>query len=56
MAKKQKFGEEAKSKKGTQRKMAKVIISTKNKSGKYSYKETMLDQDRVSDFLSKNKS
>lgn len=56
MAKKQKFGEEAKSQKGSQRKMAKVIISTMNKSGKYSYKETMLDQDKVSDFLKQHKS
>ena len=56
MAKKQVFGEEAKSLRESQRKMAKVIIATKNERGKYAYKETMMDQDKVSDFISKNKS
>lgn len=55
MAKKQVFGEEAKSLRENQRKMAKVIISTKNNRGKYSYRETMMDQDKVNDFISKNK-
>jgi hypothetical protein len=55
MAKKQVFGDEAKSLKSAHRKMAKVIISTKNARGKYSYKETMIDQDSVSDFIQKNK-
>jgi hypothetical protein len=56
MAKKQVFGEEAKSMKGAHRRMAKVIISTKNERGKYAFKETMVDQDSVQDFLQKNKS
>ncbi|MCC5904746.1 MAG: DUF4295 family protein [Balneolaceae bacterium] len=55
MAKKQVFGEEAKSLKFAHRKMAKVIISTKNERGKYSFKETMVDQDNVTDFINKNK-
>jgi hypothetical protein len=56
MAKKQAFGEEAQALKQAQRKMAKVIISTKNARGKYAFRETMMDQDDVSDFLKKNKS
>lgn len=55
MAKKQVFGDEAKSLKSAHRKMAKVIISSKNSRGKYSYKETMIDQESVSDFIQKNK-
>ena len=55
MAKKQVFGEEAKSLKFAHRKMAKVIISSKNERGKYSFKETMVDQDNVTNFINKNK-
>ncbi|WP_083750181.1 DUF4295 family protein [Rhodohalobacter halophilus] len=55
MAKKQAFGEEALALKQSQRKMAKVIISTKNERGKYAFRETMMDQDDVKDFISKNK-
>ncbi len=56
MAKRQVFGEEAKSLKSSHRKMAKVIISTKNTRGKYAFRETMVDQESVQDFLKKNKS
>lgn len=56
MAKKQAFGEEAQALKASHRKMAKVIISTKNARGKYAFRETMIDQDGVKDFLQKNKS
>lgn len=56
MAKKQVFGEEAKTLRESQRKMAKVIISTKNERGKYAFRETMMDQDKVSEFINKNKS
>ncbi|HLR90690.1 MAG TPA: DUF4295 family protein [Balneolaceae bacterium] len=56
MAKKQKFGDDSKAQKGAHRKMAKVIISKKNDKGKYFYKETMLDQDKVNDYISKHKS
>ncbi|MCG2587169.1 MAG: DUF4295 domain-containing protein [Bacteroidetes bacterium] len=56
MAKRQVFGEEAKSLKQTHRKMAKVIISTKNERGKYAFKETIIDQDDVTDYIQRNKS
>jgi hypothetical protein len=55
MAKKQAFGEEAQALKQAQRKMAKVIISTRNERGKYSFRETMVDHDSVKDFIQKNK-
>lgn len=55
MAKKQAFGKEAQALKNSQRKMAKVIIAAKNERGKYAYKETMVDQDSVREFLQKNK-
>ncbi|RNC83079.1 MAG: DUF4295 domain-containing protein [Balneola sp.] len=55
MAKKQVFGSEALQARASQRRMAKVIISTKNDSGKYSYREAMVDQDQVKDFIQKNK-
>ena len=53
MAKKQVFGPEALQQKASARKMAKVVVSTKNESGKYSYKEVMIDQENVAEFLSK---
>lgn len=55
MAKKQSFGSDAQMRKGTHRKMAKVVISTKNNSGKFAYKEAMVDQDAVKDFIQQNK-
>lgn len=55
MAKKQVFGEDAKSMKGSHRKMAKVIISTKNERGKYAFRERMIDQGDVNNFIQKNK-
>ena len=55
MAKKQVFGSEALAARASARKMAKVVISTKNEKGKYSYQETMVDQDNVKDFIAKNK-
>ncbi len=55
MAKKQAFGEDAQALKASQRKMAKVIISTKNARGKFAFRETMVDQDTVKDFIQKNK-
>ena len=56
MAKKQVFGSEALQQIASARKMAEVVVSTKNDSGKYSYKEVMIDQENVAEFLSKNKS
>ena len=55
MAKKQAFGEEAQAMKASQRKMAKVVIAKKGDHGKYNYRETMMDQESVSDFIQKNK-
>lgn len=55
MAKKQVFGDEAQRKKGTHRKMAKVIISAKSTRGKYAFKEAMVDQEDVNTFIQKNK-
>ncbi|WP_018128033.1 DUF4295 family protein [Balneola vulgaris] len=55
MAKKQTFGSDALAAKAAARKMAKVIISTKNESGKYSYRETMIDQENVQDFIKSRK-
>ncbi|MDR9417627.1 DUF4295 family protein [Gracilimonas sp.] len=56
MAKKQAFGQEALQAKAAHRKMAKVIISTKNDKGKYAYKEVMMDQDDVKEYIQQNKS
>lgn len=56
MAKKQAFGQEALQQKQAHRRMAKVIISKENARGKYAFKEAMVDQDNVQDFISKNKS
>ncbi|MDZ7691883.1 MAG: DUF4295 family protein [Balneolaceae bacterium] len=55
MAKKQVFGEEAQKLKGAHRKMAKVIISTKSTRGKYAFKEAMVDEENVREFISANK-
>jgi hypothetical protein len=56
MAKKQVFGEDAQKRKGSHRKMAKVIISTKLGNNKFAYKESMIDQDKVKEFINENKS
>lgn len=48
-------GLEALKAKAAQRKMAKVIISTKNDKGKYAYKEVMVDQENVQEFIQQNK-
>ncbi len=56
MAKQQAFGEQAKKIKAAQRKMAKVIIATKNERGKFAYKETMVDQEDAREFIKKQKS
>jgi len=55
MAKRQAFGEDARALKDAQRKMAKVIIASKNERGKYAYKEVMMSQDDVKDYIQKNK-
>ncbi|MEX0719702.1 MAG: DUF4295 family protein [Balneolaceae bacterium] len=55
MAKKQSFGSQALQAKAAHRRMAKVIISTKNEKGKYAYKEVMIDQENVKNFIQQNK-
>lgn len=55
MAKKQTFGADALQKKSEHRRMAKVIISTKSTRNKYAFKESMVEQDDVQNFISKNK-
>ncbi|MEX2586212.1 MAG: DUF4295 family protein [Balneolaceae bacterium] len=56
MAKKQAFGEQAQHMRESHRKMAKVIIATRNNKGKFSYKEAMVDQENAKDFIQQNKS
>ena len=55
MAKKQAFGDEAQALKEAQRKMAKVIIAKKNERGKYAYKEVMMDQENVKEYIQNSK-
>lgn len=55
MAKKQAFGEEAQALKESQRKMAKVIVATLNDRGKYAYREMMMDQSDVQDYIKKTR-
>ncbi len=55
MAKKQSFGTEALQQKAAHRRMAKVVISTKNDKGKYAYKEAIIDQDDVKEFIQQHK-
>lgn len=55
MAKKQAFGEEALQAKAAHRRMAKVVIASKNDKGKYAYKEAMIEQDDVKDYIQQNK-
>lgn len=55
MAKKQVFGDQALASKLAQRKMAKVILPKKNSAGTLSFHEAIIDQDRVQEFLAKNK-
>lgn len=56
MAKKQVFGEQVLAARASQRKMAKVIISKKSTRGKVAFQETIIEQDQVKDFVTRNKS
>ncbi len=51
MAKKQTYGEKAIASKLAARKMTKVIVSTKGPKGTVNYRETMIEIDKVADFL-----
>lgn len=55
MAKKQTFGTEAREQKAAHRRMAKVIVATKTANNKYGYKEAIIEQDKVQDFIKANK-
>ncbi len=55
MAKKQTFGTDGGEKKSGNRRMAKVIVAQKTKSNNYAYKEAIVDQDEVQDFIKENK-
>lgn len=55
MAKKQSFGEKVLAAKLSQRKMAKVIISSKSGAGTCKFKETVIDADRVREYISSSK-
>lgn len=56
MAKKQVFGESVLAAKASQRKMAKVILSKKSPKGKIAFQEATLEQDKVKESISRNKS
>lgn len=56
MAKKKAFGAEGAEQKAAQQRMAKVIVSTKSARNKFAFKETMVAQDSVQDFIKQNKS
>lgn len=55
MAKKQTFGTEALEQKAAHRRMAKVIVAKKTANNKYAYKEAIVDQDEVQNFIQENK-
>lgn len=55
MAKKKTFGTEGGSDDSSNRRMAKVIVATETGNNKFGYKEAIVDEDNVQDFISKNK-
>lgn len=55
MAKKQTFGTEALQQKAAHRRMVKVIISKKtDKRNKFAYKEAMVEEENVQQFIKEN--
>lgn len=56
MAKKKSFGENSGQKAGDSGPMAKVIVSKKLADNAYSFKEAMVREKNVKDYISKNKS
>ncbi|MGM0546685.1 MAG: DUF4295 family protein [Bacteroidota bacterium] len=54
MAKKKTFGTNEEQKSGDRR-MAKVIVAKKTANNKYGYKEAIIDEDNVRDFIKENK-
>lgn len=55
MAKKQTFGTEALEEEASDRRMAKVIVAQKMDNNKYAYKEAIVDENEVQDFIKENK-
>lgn len=55
MAKKQTFGTDGSQQSADDRRMAKVIVAKKTANNKYGYKEAIIDQDDVQDFIKANK-
>jgi hypothetical protein len=51
MAKKQTFGDKALATKMSSRKMAKVIIAVKAKTGTYNYRESIVEMEKAKDFI-----
>jgi len=55
MAKKQTYGDKALASKLGSRKMAKVIVAFKSKTGNYGYRETIIEMDKAKDFIDGSK-
>lgn len=55
MAKKKTFGTEEGSDNNSDRRMAKVIVATETGNNKFGYKEAIIDEDDVQDFINENK-
>lgn len=55
MAKKKAFSTEGADQKASDRRMAKVIVAKKTANNKYGYKEAIIGQDEVQDFIKANK-
>lgn len=55
MAKKQAFGSDAAAAKAAKKRMAKVVISSKNANGSFSYGEMMVEQDHVNEYIKAKK-
>lgn len=55
MAKKKTFGTEGGSDSSSDKHMAKVIVATETGNNKYGYKEAIIEEDEVQDFIKENK-
>lgn len=55
MAKKKIFGTDNAEQKSDDRRMAKVIVAQKTANNKYGYKEAIIDENNVQDFINENK-
>ncbi|MFU8859145.1 MAG: DUF4295 family protein [Cyclonatronaceae bacterium] len=55
MAKKQTFGDKVLAAKLAQRKMAKVIVSSKSDNGIYKFRESVVDAEKVNEFIARHR-